>query len=56
MALFDIRVLDSDAPSYLSKSPNKVLRDAENEKNGSMVQFVNTNTPHSPYYVQPSMD
>lgn len=32
MALFDIRVLDSDAPSYLSKTPEQVLREAEKEK------------------------
>lgn len=32
MVLFDIRVLDSDAPSNHSKSPAQVLRDAEKEK------------------------
>ena len=32
MALFDIRVLDSDAPSYLTKPPNQVLHDAERDK------------------------
>ena len=31
-ALFDVRVIDSDAPSYLSKSPDAVLRTAEREK------------------------
>ncbi len=32
MSLFDVRVLDSDAPSYLNKSPDSVLRTAEREK------------------------
>ena len=32
MAIFDIRVIDSDAPSYLSKSPDAVLRTAERDK------------------------
>ena len=32
MALFDVRVLDSDAPSYLRTSPDQVLRTAEKEK------------------------
>ena len=31
-ALFDVRVIDSDAPSYLSRSPDAVLRTAEREK------------------------
>ena len=31
-AMFDIRVIDSDAPSYLEKSPQTVLKSAENEK------------------------
>jgi hypothetical protein len=31
-ALFDIRVVDSDAPSYLNKSPEGVLKIAEREK------------------------
>ena len=31
-ALFDIRVIDSDAPSYLDRSPEAVLKSAEREK------------------------
>ena len=31
-AIFDIRVIDSDVPSYLSKTPEAVLRSAEREK------------------------
>ena len=31
-AIFDIRVIDSDATSYLSKTPEAVLRSAEREK------------------------
>lgn len=31
-ALFDVRVVDSDAPSYLSKPPAAVLRTAERDK------------------------
>ena len=30
--LFDIRVVDSDAPSYLQKPPITVLKSAEREK------------------------
>ena len=33
MALFDIRVVDNDARSYLSQSPGAVLASAEAEKN-----------------------
>ena len=32
MSLFDVRVLDSDAPSYLQRNPEVVLRNAEREK------------------------
>ena len=32
IALFDVRGIDSDAPSYLSRIPNAVLRTAEREK------------------------
>ena len=31
-ALFDVRVVDTDAPSYQSRSPQAVLRTAEVEK------------------------
>ena len=32
MAVFNIRVIDSDAPSYLSRTPDAVLLSAEREK------------------------
>ena len=32
MSLFDVRVLDSEAPSYQSIPPARVLRNAEREK------------------------
>ena len=31
-ALFDVRIVDTDAPSYLGKSPEAVLKAAEREK------------------------
>ena len=31
-ALFDVRIVDTDAPSYLGKFPEAVLKDAEREK------------------------
>uniref|UniRef100_A0A1X7SY36 Uncharacterized protein n=1 Tax=Amphimedon queenslandica TaxID=400682 RepID=A0A1X7SY36_AMPQE len=30
--LFDVRVIDSDAPSYLDRSPEQILKTAEREK------------------------
>jgi hypothetical protein len=38
MSLFDIRIIDSDAPSYLNKSPESVLRTAEAEKRSKYSQ------------------
>ena len=32
LALFDIRVVDTDAPSYDNRSPSEVLKTAEREK------------------------
>ena len=32
MAVFDIHVIDSDTPSYLSRTPDAVLLSAEREK------------------------
>ena len=36
LALFDIRVVDTDAPSYDNRSPSEVLKTAEREKKLSM--------------------
>ena len=35
-AIFDVHVVDTDAPSYCSRSPQAVLRSAEVEKKGSI--------------------
>ena len=35
-ALFDVRIVDTDAPSYQSRSPQAVLRTAEVEKKGEV--------------------
>ena len=32
VALFDVRVVDTDAPSYVALTPSSVLKNAENEK------------------------
>ena len=37
-ALFDVRVVDSDAPSYSSKSPQSVLKTAKREKKNKYVK------------------
>uniref|UniRef100_A0A1X7UKC5 Uncharacterized protein n=1 Tax=Amphimedon queenslandica TaxID=400682 RepID=A0A1X7UKC5_AMPQE len=31
MCLFDVRVIDSDAPSYLDRSPEQILKTPERE-------------------------
>ena len=39
-SMFDVRIVDTDSPSYSSKSPLSVLITAENEKRGSTLMLV----------------
>ena len=45
-ALFDIFVVDTDAQSYLRHSPNKVLLNAEVEKENKYVEACATRDVH----------
>ena len=47
-AIFDIRVVDTDAPSYRIHPPQVVLQSAEAEKNGSILLLVNFVMPVLP--------
>ena len=44
-AIFDVRVVDTDAPSYCSHSPQAVLWSAEVEKKGSILYSSLSSTP-----------
>ena len=51
-SLFDIRVLDSDAPSYMKLSPEVVLRNTQRERRWrNTLNFVNKNMLASLCYV-----
>ena len=52
-ALFDVRVVDSDAPSYLSKPPAAVPRGTRSPSTHLLVNVVTQALPHS---VSPLMD
>ena len=55
VSVFDIRVLDSDAPSYLSRTLEDVLLMAEREKNGNIMVSVKKDIQALPFSVVPSM-
>ena len=49
--IFDVHVIDTDAPSYLSHPPQVVLQSVEAEKNGSILLLVKLVMPVSSHYV-----
>ena len=55
-ALFDIRVTDTDAQSYIHQSPSDVLASAEREKEKSMEQPVNTEEQYLLHCMYVSVD
>ena len=50
-ALFDIRVIDTDAQSYNNRTPRDVIKTAENEKKLSTPERVRTEELSSPRFV-----
>ena len=51
IALFDVRGIDFDAPSYLSRIPDAVLRTAEREKKNKYSLACDVTTLASLHFV-----